>query len=359
MTTTVPLSLGANSYEVVIGEGLLHALVSHVGALRPSRVVVVSDSNVAPLHAKPLCDALQARLVVVPAGEGSKSLHGVAGLYDPLLQPRDLDRNALVVALGGGVVGDLAGFAAATVLRGIRCVQVPTTLLAMVDSSVGGKTAINHATGKNLIGAFHQPSGVFCDMGYLATLPQREYVSGLAEVIKTAAIGDSGLMELLESEVMSLLQSQPAAVARVVAACVRFKADVVAADERETTGRRAILNFGHTVGHALETLMPERWLHGEAVAIGMMSAVRLSQSRVGLPEESAHRIERLLRAFGLPESVPPEVEPDALGRTIQGDKKRDGEHVNFVVLGELGQPQLLPCAVDRALLRILMGYGHA
>lgn len=359
MTTTVPVPLAANAYDVVIGNGLLADLSQSVRAAAPSRVVVITDAHIGPLHAEEVARELGARVITVPAGEDSKSIATLDRVYGELLAPRDLDRSAMIVALGGGVVGDLAGFAAATLLRGIRCVQVPTTLLAMVDSSVGGKTAVNHATGKNLIGAFHQPAGVFCDLRYLHTLPQREYVSGLAEVVKTAAIGDSGLLELLESDVIALLQGQPSALAPVVAACVRFKAGVVADDERETTGRRAILNFGHTVGHALETLLPGRWLHGEAVSIGMMSALRLSQRRAGLSDDDAHRVERLLRAFGLPESVPPEIETFELGATILGDKKRDGGGVRFVVLRGLGQPELLACAVDDALLRILMGYGDA
>jgi 3-dehydroquinate synthase len=257
------------------------------------------------------------------------------------------------------MVGDLAGFLAATLLRGVRCVQIPTSLLAMVDSSVGGKTAINHSSGKNLIGAFHQPAAVFCDMHFLRTLPKREYVSALAEIVKTGVLAGDDLLGMLEESADKLIDRDLETLHRVIEACVRFKADVVEEDEVETTGRRATLNFGHTLAHVLETLWPERWLHGEAVAIGMVAALNLSVARAKLDDAVAGRVIKLLEKFSLPTDVPPELEPQRMLEVMAGDKKRAGKAVHFVVISDIGQAGALPCKLDDSLAEALLGRADA
>ena len=271
--------------------------------MRVGPLLIVSDSNVDPLHGDRCEDVLRRRgltvsRAVVPAGESSKSLERLAGLYETAVAA-GLDRSSLVVALGGGMVGDLAGFLAATFLRGIGVAQVPTTLLAMVDSSVGGKTAVNLPQGKNLVGAFHQPVEVAADITTLRTLPDREYVSGLAEVVKYGVIWDAAFFELLERNVERLLSRDEDLLEEIVARCCEIKAEVVAVDELEA-GARAILNFGHTLGHALEGVAGYgRWLHGEAVAAGMEYAARLSCALRGFPEEEERRLAELLSSLGL------------------------------------------------------------
>jgi len=295
----------------------------------------------------------------VPAGESSKSLVQLGKLFDQLFATRHVDRHSLIVALGGGMVGDLAGFVAATLLRGVRCMQVPTSLLAMVDSSVGGKTAVNHASGKNLIGAFHQPAAVFCDMHFLRTLPKREYVSALGEVVKTAAISGEDLLAMLEDCADGLIGRDLVTLHRVIEACIRFKAEVVSDDEIETTGRRATLNFGHTLAHVLEALWPERWLHGEAVSIGIIAALRLSVARAKLDESVAARVTGLLRKFGLPTVVPDELQARQMLECMSADKKRAGQAVHFVVISDVGQAGTLPCKLDDELAATLLGRGDA
>ncbi|MBK8205920.1 MAG: 3-dehydroquinate synthase [Planctomycetes bacterium] len=352
MAENIQVKLGERAYAVHVGRGLdgFSAVVPDCTAR-----VIVTDQTVGRLYGQQFSQLLNARVITVPAGEDSKSLRQLESVFAQLLAPRDLVRQSVIIALGGGVIGDLAGFAAATLYRGVRYIQVPTTLLAMVDSSVGGKTAINHIAGKNLIGAFHQPHAVWCDIAFLETLPVREYVSGLAEVVKTAAIGSAALFATLEQEVSAILARNDAVVTRIIADCVRFKAAVVEQDELETTGRRAMLNFGHTLGHALENLYPGRWLHGEAVAIGMVAALRLSVERAALDPGVAERVVRLLQALGLPTNVPAELDAEAAAAVMLGDKKRGGAAVGFVLLKALGEPVVQPCTVDSSLLRTLMG----
>lgn len=356
----VPVSLAQRSYDVLIGERLLENLRQFAETEKPTSIFLLTDSNVGPAHADAVKNSVIANQVfTVPAGENSKSLAQLGKLYDEVFASRRLDRHSLVVALGGGVVGDLAGYLAATLLRGIRYVQVPTSLLAMVDSSVGGKTAINHTSGKNLIGAFHQPAAVFCDLHFLKTLPLREYVSALAEVVKTAAIAGEEMLADLEASAGALLERDLEALHRVIETCVRFKAEVVAEDETETTGRRATLNFGHTVAHVLETLWPERWLHGEAVAIGIAAALRLSVERAKLHQPVAQRVVTLLETFGLPVSLPAEVDTGRMLEVMAGDKKRAGHAVHFVVISEIGEAGTLPCRLDEALVETLLGRQDA
>jgi 3-dehydroquinate synthase len=356
----VPVSLGANSYHVVIGQHLLAEMRDFAEAEKPTTILLVTDSNVGPLHAEVIQNTIVANHVLtVPAGEASKNLGQLGSLYDDALGTRRLDRHSLIVALGGGVVGDLAGFAAATLLRGVRYIQVPTSLLAMVDSSVGGKTAINHVTGKNLIGAFHQPAAVFCDMHFLRTLPEREYVSALAEVVKTAALAGPDAFRQLERDADHLIARDLDTLVRVVETCVRFKAAVVSSDERETSGSRALLNLGHSLAHVLETVFPERYLHGEAVSVGIAAAMRLSIARAQLPAATAARVRGLLARFKLPLDPPAELDAARMLSVIASDKKRAGDVVNFVVLSELGAAGGLPCRLNGELALLLLGTTHA
>ncbi|MCC6464625.1 MAG: 3-dehydroquinate synthase [Planctomycetes bacterium] len=360
MSTRVNVALGTRSYHVAIGCRLLPALHDFVAGRGPSSAVLVSDSHVAPLHAAAVEHSLAGTCPVhrltVPAGERSKSLSQLGELYDTVLGKGLADRSSIVLALGGGVVGDLAGFLAATLLRGLSYIQLPTSLLAMVDSSVGGKTAINHAAGKNLIGAFHQPAAVFCDTAFLGTLPKREYVSGLAEVVKTAVIGDAALLAWLEGNVDAVLSGDAAALEHLLQACVRFKAGVVERDEHETGGLRAMLNFGHTFGHVLEAAWPGRLLHGEAVAMGMVAALGLSVRHAGLAPECARRVVALLGRFGLPTALPgsPVLDEATVLAYLRGDKKRAADSVSFVLLGAPGETRLQALKLETALARELL-----
>jgi 3-dehydroquinate synthase len=317
--------------------------------------VIISDANVAPLFAQEAKTSLEAAgfrvgLVSVPAGEQSKKLKVVAHCYDQLAKLA-LDRKSFVVALGGGVVGDLAGFVAATYLRGIDFVQVPTTLLAQVDSSVGGKVGVNLSAGKNLVGAFYQPRFVLCDLDTLKTLPQREFRAGLAEVIKYGIIHDAAFFSRLERGMENLLCKDPAFTASVVARCCAIKAGVVSADETES-GLRAILNFGHTIGHALEAISHYgKYLHGEAISIGQVAAARISSRLNGLPQDQASRIKSLFIRCGLPTTVnlnSAQIEK-ALNAMKLDKKARDGK-VGFVLASKIGKVNI-GCAVEPELIR--------
>jgi 3-dehydroquinate synthase len=319
---------------------------------------VITDANVAPLHAAKALESLavggfEASLITVPAGETAKRLKTIQTCYDQLAAGR-LERKSFIVALGGGVVGDLAGFAAATYLRGLPFVQAPTTLLAQVDSSVGGKVGVNLRAGKNLVGAFHQPRLVLCDLDTLATLPERELRAGLAEVIKYGVIHDARLFQRLERDMPKLLARDPRTTGAVVARCCQIKAEVVSQDETES-GRRAILNFGHTVGHALEAISAYgKYLHGEAVAIGMAAAARLSRAVLGLSERDVARIERLLAGAGLPTSVELSARQRArLLAAMRLDKKVAGGEVKFVLARQLGVVEWGQPAPEPLLCQVL------
>jgi 3-dehydroquinate synthase len=353
---TVRVALGSRSYPVHIGTGLLGRPELVLAALPQRRAAIVTDATVAARYLEPLAAALetagaQCVRIVVPAGEDHKDWATLDAVFDALLAHR-CDRRTAVIALGGGVVGDLAGFAAATYQRGVPFVQVPTTLLAQVDSSVGGKTAINHPRGKNMIGAFHQPLAVVADLDTLATLPDRELRAGLAEVIKHGAIRDAALFGWLEANVERLLARDADALAHVVRRSVEIKAEVVAADEREA-GERALLNFGHTFGHAIEAgLGYGTWLHGEAVGAGMAMAADLS-ARVGLLDAaSVARLRRLLERSGLPVAGP-KLGPDRYAELIAVDKKARAGGTPFILLERLGvaviRSDVAPAAVRATL----------
>ena len=329
----VPLPDG-RGYPILLGDGLLgkpDLLAPYVG----DQAFVVSNRTVAGLYLEDLKRSLgKARVDCLAIGDGErfKSLKTYASILDELAAKRH-HRDTTVVALGGGVVGDVAGFAAATYQRGVGLVQVPTTLLALVDSSVGGKTAVNHAAGKNLIGAFHQPKAVVADVRALRSLPMREYRAGLAEVVKCGVIMDAAFFSWLERHAQALLARDAKALRHAVRRCCEIKAAVVAGDERER-GRRAILNFGHTFGHAIEALSDYAFLHGEAVAVGMAMAMRLSVRLGRAGEEDAARVRRLLDALGLPLAA--RVDGAAMLDAMRMDKKTRGGRLRFVVCDGIG-----------------------
>jgi 3-dehydroquinate synthase len=341
MHSRVRVELGARSYEIRIGSGLLGQVGSwcrDIGLGR--RCLVVSDSHVAPLYGPRVVRSLKeagftVSEAVVRAGERSKSARCLDPLYGKALAG-GLDRKSFVVALGGGVVGDLAGFLAATLFRGIQLVQIPTSLLAMVDSSVGGKTGINLRQGKNLVGAFHQPALVVADTSTLKTLPHREYVSGLAEVVKYGVIRDRRLFGSLERNWRDLARGRPAVLRPVIARCCAIKADVVRRDERESH-LRAILNFGHTLGHAIEQATGYgRYLHGEAVSMGMVFAAGLSMGLRGFRPSETARLIVLLRRLGLPVESP-RLRWSEVRRAMGLDKKSAGRSPRFVLASALGR----------------------
>lgn len=346
---------GGRSYPILLGSGLLgdgDLLAPHVG----SQALVVTNAPVARRYLGAVRESLAARQVdVFEIGDGErfKTLETYARILDVLVRTRH-SRATTVVALGGGVVGDIAGFAAATYQRGVDLVQIPTTLLAQVDSSVGGKTAVNHAAGKNLIGAFHQPRAVIADVDTLRTLPQRELAAGLAEVIKYGVIADAAFFAWLEAHMDALVARDPKALCRVVRRCCEIKARVVADDEREH-GRRAILNFGHTFGHAIETLTNyERYLHGEAVAIGMAMAMELS-ARLGLaPAAEGERVRALLARAGLPLTDAALV-PEAMLNAMAMDKKARDGHIRLVVCERIGRVSVTGQAPRQAILAAMSG----
>jgi 3-dehydroquinate synthase len=338
----VNVPLGNRSYDIKIGTGLLVRLGAECARLGlGSRCAIISDTNVAPrLGGAALKSLVKAgfapKLITIPAGETAKSLKTVEACYNQLAAQR-LERKSCIVALGGGVVGDLAGFVAATYLRGLAFVQVPTTLLAQVDSSVGGKVGFNLKAGKNLVGAFYQPRQVLCDLDTLASLPTREYRAGLAEVIKYGIIYDAGLFQRLERDLPKLLRRDPRTLAAVVARCCEIKADVVRQDETES-GLRAILNFGHTIGHALEAISHYgKYLHGEAIAIGQVAAACLSAQLLGLPAREVDRIESILHHAGLPTQVKLNApQRQKLLAAMQLDKKVSDGEVKFVLARRIG-----------------------
>lgn len=339
----VKVPLGERSYSIRIGTDLLGQLGEQCARLKLGRrCAIITDTNVGPRYAAPAQSALEAAgfqplVITVPAGETAKSLATVQRCYDQLAAAR-LERRSFIVALGGGVVGDLAGFVAATYLRGIAFVQAPTTLLAQVDSSVGGKVGVNLRAGKNLVGAFHQPRLVLCDLETLHTLPEREYRAGLAEVIKYGIIYDAVLFRRLERDLDRVLARDPKTLASVVARCCQIKADVVGQDETES-GLRAILNFGHTIGHALEAISRYgRFLHGEAISIGQVAAARLSAGLLGLSQKEVERVRDLFARAGLPTRIRLNAAQEAaLLAAMRLDKKVTGGEVKFVLARRLGE----------------------
>jgi 3-dehydroquinate synthase len=337
MPLTVRVNLAERSYDVVIGGGLLDSVGRRAAALlERRRCAVVTDSNVAPLYARTVVDSLAAAgiaatLVTVPAGETSKSMSVVEDVCRQMLRA-GLDRKGFLLALGGGVIGDLAGFAASIFLRGIPFIQIPTTVLSQVDSSVGGKTGVNTPEGKNLLGTFSQPSLVLADTDTLRSLPKREWDEGFAEIIKHAAIRDAAMFDEIDS-IAAGSGDIPALIRRNVA----IKARIVEADEHETTGQRALLNFGHTIGHAIEASVPYgAFLHGEAISLGIVAAVRLSVEHSALPSADAGKIFAALQRFHLPVRLPETISTRAILDHMKHDKKFSEGKIRFVLLRKLG-----------------------
>jgi 3-dehydroquinate synthase len=354
---TLQVNLGDRSYPIHIGAGNLARvgdLLDQVGLA--GKVAVVTNPTVASKYLDAVTNALtKAGFAVVPVllpdGEEYKNLKSLEMIYDCLIAER-MERKSCVLALGGGVVGDMAGFAAATYLRGVPYVQVPTTLLAQVDSSVGGKTGVNHADGKNLIGAFYQPRMVLIDVAVLQTLPRRELIAGVAEVIKYGIIEDANLFELLEQRVAALTQLDEDLLVETIATSCAIKARVVEADEREDD-YRAVLNFGHTIGHALEAVTGyTQFLHGEAVGVGMAQAAALSASQGFCDRQSLQRILHLIEQTGLPSKIPETVSKHGLIQGMEVDKKAAGGRIKFVMCEGIGKTRfhwLAPSEILAAL----------
>jgi 3-dehydroquinate synthase len=352
---TLTLDLGERSYPIFIGRGLLNDAERFAPHIRGRRVMIVTNETVAPLY----LDRLERTLadfavdtVILPDGEAYKTLETLNTIYTALLEAR-FDRKATLVALGGGVVGDITGFAAASYQRGVDFIQVPTTLLSQVDSSVGGKTGVNHPLGKNMIGAFHQPRCVVIDTDTLDTLPDRELRAGIAEVIKYGLICDRPFFEWLEQHMDGLLGRDPDSLAYAIHRSCEDKARVVAEDEREA-GRRAILNLGHTFGHAIETGMGYGvWLHGEGVAAGMVMAARMSRRLGWIGADELERIERLIRSAGLPAEPPRELSAQRFAELMSVDKKVLDGRLRLVLLKSIGDAVVTgefdPAALDATL----------
>lgn len=360
MHERIRVNLGERSYDIVAGAGLLAEAGQLVReTINPSRAAVVCDDRVATLYADGMLASLRAAgvtadVVAFPAGEESKSLAQYGKVLDSLFA-LGLDRRSCVVALGGGVTGDLAGFAAASYMRGVALVQAPTTLLAQVDSSSGGKTGVNHPAGKNMVGAFHQPALVLIDTDTLRTLPRAELLCGLAEAVKHGAIRDAEYFRFIAENSAAILALEPTALRRLILGSCAVKAAIVSADERER-GERALLNFGHTFGHAYEKLSNFALRHGEAVAMGMLAACALAEETRGLTPEVREELRRTLAGLGLPETSPAFPAAAAL-EAMKSDKKTERGVFRFVLPDRLGAAAVREITDAEAVLRALRATG--
>ncbi|AGA88964.1 3-dehydroquinate synthase [Thioflavicoccus mobilis 8321] len=359
MNETIEVALGERSYPILIGTDLIGDPACYSPYIAGAQVLIVTNETVAPLYLERVRQALAGRrieTVVLPDGEQYKTLDVVGRVFDSLLAQR-FARDCTLIALGGGVVGDMAGFAAACYQRGVSFIQVPTTLLAQVDSSVGGKTGVNHPLGKNMIGAFHQPRAVIADTATLDTLPDRELSAGLAEVIKYGLIRDAGFFAWLEAEMAALRAREPTALAAAIARSCRCKAEIVAADEREA-GQRALLNLGHTFGHAIETGAGYgRWLHGEAVGAGMCLAADLSRRLGWLTSTDLAHACALIAAAGLPVAPPGDIATERFLELMAVDKKVQSGQLRLVLLKAIGEATIT-ADFDPAALRATLDEGQ-
>ena len=351
------VDLGERSYPILIGEGLLGELGKRVEALSPTRVVIVTNDTVGPLYLERAVSSFSGSVpvssVVLPDGERYKDFHSVELVLDGLVRA-GADRRSVIVALGGGVVGDISVFAAAIWMRGIRFVQVPTTLLAQVDSSVGGKTGVNLPAGKNLIGCFHQPSVVVADTATLETLPPREVSAGLGEILKCGMLGDESYLREIEENTGRIRALDHQALASAIAGACRLKARIVSEDEREA-GVRATLNLGHTFGHAIEKLAGfGTWLHGEAVGCGLVLAADLSRRLGYIGPEDVERVRRAVESAGLPSRIPGLSASEAIA-AMRSDKKSRGGHIRFIVMKPVGRSEIE--VVPEALIRETLAWG--
>jgi 3-dehydroquinate synthase len=358
---TVTLNTGKQQYDIITGAGLLTrtGILMKERGLAGGKAVVVTDDTINGLHANTLKKSLEENgfevlVIVVPSGEEQKSLERAGKLYNDLTEFYT-ERNTPLLALGGGVIGDLAGFVAATYMRGLPLVHVPTTLLAQVDSSIGGKTAVDHGQLKNTIGVFYQPVMVVADIDTLKTLPEDELANGLAEVIKSAAVRNRNLFSFLETNIKKVRELHPEVLENMISETARIKAEIVARDEREE-GLRGILNYGHTIGHAIEAVSGFRFKHGQAVAIGMMAAAKIS-SRMGILDESeVVRLEKLIMAAGLPVQMP-ELDIEKVVLAMQHDKKVRDDKIRFVLLKSIGNAFISDEVYPALVKEVLVGWG--
>lgn len=344
----------SHDYPIIIGENILQGF-DFSPYISGQQILVVTNTVVAPLYLEKLLAQLpqskQVETCILADGEQYKTQESINVIYDALMQA-SFNRDCTLIALGGGVIGDMVGFAAATFMRGVDFIQIPTTLLSQVDSSVGGKTGINHSLGKNMIGAFWQPKLVLADMNTLTTLPARELSAGLAEVIKYALIGDSDFLAWLETHMSKLVTLDLALLSEAVLKCCQHKANIVAEDEFETA-KRALLNFGHTFGHVIETHEGYgQWLHGEAVAVGMIQAMQLSQKMGWLSEQQVQRVKDLLVQANLP-ILPPPIDSQIARELMQHDKKVKAGKIRFILLKNLGEAIITSDYDEKALLQVL------
>ncbi len=351
------IDLGNRSYDILIGSGLRKRAGEFLKTvLEPSRVVVITHPSINSLYGEEVVASFISQgwttdILEVPEGESSKNLGQAEKLYDRLLE-LNCDRKSVLVALGGGVIGDLVGFVAATYQRGIAFIQVPTTLLSQVDSSVGGKTAVNHPKGKNMIGVFYQPRLVVADLETLRTLPAKEYRAGLAEVVKYGAISDASFFEFLETRYKDILNLDPNCLSHIVETSCAIKAEVVEKDELESH-YRMILNFGHTLGHAIESLTKYScFIHGEAVAMGMVGAAKLSHSMGRCSQEVPERLEALLKNLGLPVEMP-ELDSSAVIESLYHDKKTTNHKIKFILVKEIGSIEIVDEVSEAEILKVL------
>lgn len=332
----------SSSYEIRIGSDILDRISLLIAKNhKRTNYIIVTDSNVAEIHGTAFLSALrgvglEAHIIEFPAGEISKNISTVFSLVDKMLAI-GVDRSSLLIALGGGVVGDLTGFLASIYMRHIPYLQVPTTLIGQVDSSIGGKTGVDIESGKNLIGTFYQPQAVFIDLNYLKTLPEKEFKNGLAEIIKYAAIDDEKMFRLLEENMEAIKENDQTLLLKIIENCCRIKKSIVEIDEKEL-GLRRILNFGHTIGHAIETQSNYEISHGQAVAMGMIAASRISVNTGHLDAASQKRLESLIIRADLPGRIPEEISTAGIISRIKLDKKKKGETVHFILLKKIGMP---------------------
>ena len=353
----VNVNISENSYPVYISPGLIcHSgkLINEQGI--QGKCAVVTDEVINELHGEKLRKAFSEsenlpELIIIPSGEETKSWNHAGELIGELLR-KELDRQSTIIAFGGGVIGDLAGFVAAIYMRGINLIQIPTTLLAQVDSSIGGKTAVNHPLGKNLIGAFKQPLIVISDTSILSTLPLKQIRSGIAEVVKHGVIADEVLLSYVENNISKIIKADPDTLSHIVRRSVEIKTEFIRRDERELTGIRALLNYGHTVGHALETLTNSQLNHGEAVAVGMLMASRISEKLGLINPSTISRQEKLLKNLGF-ETKPPSIDPLEVIKVMRYDKKVKDGRIRFVLPTGIGKPPILKSIPEKMIIEVI------
>jgi len=351
-----------SSHDIRIGQNMMDRIILLIAKNhRASRTVIITDSNVNRLHGQTMLAAMtqagmKASLMEIPAGESSKNMATVMDISSRLLD-LGADRETLLIALGGGVVGDLTGFIASVYMRGVSYIQIPTTLIGQVDSAIGGKTAVDLPQGKNLLGTFYQPRAVFVDLNFLETLPEKEFNNGLAEIIKYGIIEDEKLFRLLEEDMAAIKSGDAAQLLKIIETCCRIKKSIVEIDEHEQ-GLRRILNFGHTLGHAFEAVSDYTLSHGEGVALGMVAASRLSVKMQYLSEDSALRVERVIARAGLPTRVRTAFDPQAVINRLKMDKKKKDDAVHFVLVKKIGMPFVNGSVTDQLISDILEEMSH-